>query len=213
MKHWNDGRKILQFCKGPLRQSFILHKSLALQASSRCFYPRNSQTEVKNTAIHRYNRPICTEEGNKTCKGTRGQEVRAGVTITAAAHWLYFSSVLSSCFHLILTYAKPAGAKRNYTFLTISLSFFFSKQQCFFSCITTLFSSTKLQWIRVTSVTIRWQSRGRCIGHHKVEHCRPCSFWISPWKVLRIKHISSLTLTCCWALTHKTVFSLVVNIC
>lgn len=38
-----------------------------------------------NTAIHGYNRPICTEEVNKIFKDTRAQEVTADVTITAAA--------------------------------------------------------------------------------------------------------------------------------
>lgn len=118
-----------------------------------------------------------------------------------------------SQFAFILTWRKPGGVKRNYTFLTISMLFFFS----FLSSYSSLavqqphFFSTKYLWLKACSATMGRQSRARCTRYHKVEPQQPSSFWVSPWKALRIKHIFSLTFTCCWALIHKIVFSLVVN--
>lgn len=103
-----------------------LTKSLALGESSRCFYLRNRQTEQMNTAVHRHNRPICAEEGNKICEDTiMGQ--RSELMSTALRQHLHCSALQCCCsqFAFILTCKEPGGAKRNGTFLTISLLFLF----------------------------------------------------------------------------------------
>lgn len=167
-----------------------------------------------NTATHRYNRPICAEEGNQIYKDTiMGQEVRARGSSPAAAASLYCSSVLPFTIFIYFDLQETRWCQKKLHFSHYFFASFFSKQQCFFSCATTPFFSTEHLWIRAPWATIGWQSRARCTRYHKVEPQQTSSFWVSAWKAPRIKHVFSLTFTCCWVLTHKIVFSLVVNMC
>lgn len=143
-----------------------------------------------------------------------GPQVRAPVSLPAAAPSLCCSSVLpfSVCIYFDLKETRWCQKKLHFSH-NFYAGFFFS----FLSSDSSLavqqphFFSTKYLWLKASSATMGRQSRARCTRYHKVEPQQPSSFWVSPWKALRIKHIFSLTFTCCWALIHKIVFSLVVN--
>lgn len=139
----------MQFYKKYLRESYNLPKSLALGESSRCFYLRNSQSDQMNTATHRYNRPICAEEGNQIYKDTiMGQEVGARVSSPAAAASQYCSSVLPFTVFICFDLQETRWCQKKLHFSHYFFASFFSKQQCFFSCATTPFFSTEHLWIR-----------------------------------------------------------------